>query len=80
MCFQVLLKGLVLAETGVEPVFDVVVNSTRHQLLDLDPFVTIFLVQLHQLEVLSDGPLRFVQMGVHIVVPTFAALFADSAR
>lgn len=77
---QVLLEGLVFAETSIEPVFDVVVDPTGHQLLNLNPLVAIFLMQLHQLKVLCDGPLLFVQIWVHIVVPAFAALFANSAR
>ena len=41
-------------------VFDVVVDSARHVLLDLDPFVAVKLVKLHQLQVLGDGPLVLV--------------------
>lgn len=77
--FKVLLERLVLAQRSIEPVLDVVVDSSRHMLLDLDPLVSEHLVQFHELEVLSDGPLLFVEVWIHVVIPPLTALLADSA-
>ena len=46
---KVVLECFELAKRGVEPVLDVVVYAPRHQFLYLDPFVTVLLVQLHEL-------------------------------
>ena len=77
---QVLLKGLILAQAGVKPILDVVVNSTWHVLLNLHPFVAVDLVELHQLEVLGDGPFLLVEVWIDIVIPSLPALLSDSAR
>ena len=80
VCLEILFKCLVLAETGVESVLDVVVDSTGHELLYLDPLVAVLLVQLHQLQVLGDGPLGLVEIRVDVVVPAFATLLSDASR
>ena len=77
---EVLFKCLVLAETGVESVLDVVVDSTGHELLYLDPLVAVLLMKLHQLQVLGDGPLGLVEVWVDVVVPAFATLLSDASR
>jgi hypothetical protein len=46
--------------------------------LNLDPFVAEELVELHKLEILSDRPLFFVEVGIDIIIPSFSALFSDS--
>lgn len=75
-----MLKGLELPKASIEPILDVIVNASRHKLLDLNPLVAILLVELHKLEVLSEGPLFLVKVGINIVVPPFPALLADASR
>lgn len=76
---EVLLKRLVLTQAGVEPVFDIIVDSTWHELLDLDPFVAKVLVEFHQLQILGHGPLILIQIRVDVVVPPLPALLTDPA-
>jgi hypothetical protein len=47
--FEVLFKCFVLPEACVKSILDVVVYTTGHMLLNLDPFVAINFVELHQL-------------------------------
>ena len=79
ICFDILLKCLVFSQACIEPILDVIVDPSRHVLLDLDPLVAVKLVELHQLEVFSNSPFVFVQVRVHVVVPPFSALLANSA-
>lgn len=78
--FNILLKSFVFSQTGIEPILYVIVDSSRHVLLDLDPLVAVQLMELHQLEVFSNSPLVFVQVRVYVVVPPFSALFTNSTR
>ena len=77
--FKILFKGFILSEACIKPIFDVIVNTPWHVLLNLNPLIAIDLVELHELQVLSDGPLLFVQVWVHIVIPSLPTLFADSS-
>ena len=77
---EVLLKGFILAEGSVESILDVVIYSSWHVLLNLNPFVSKHLVELHQLKIFGDGPLFFVEVWIDIVVPSLSALLADSSR
>ena len=78
--FKILLLGLVLAKKVIEPVFDVVVDSFRHKLFDLDPFVAEHLVQFHELNVLSDGPLHLIEFWIKVIIPPLTAMLSDSTR
>ena len=78
--FQILLEGLVFTKTCVKSVLNVIVNSSRHVLLDLNPFVSEHFVQFHKLQVFRYGPFFFVEVWVHIVVPSFTTLLANSTR
>ena len=80
MGLKVVLKGLELPEAGIEPILNVIVDASRHQLLNLDPLVAILLMELHKLEVLSESPLFLVKVGINIVVPPLPALLADASR
>jgi hypothetical protein len=44
---RVLVERSKLLETGVESVFNIVVDPSWHVLLDLDPLVAVDLVKLH---------------------------------
>lgn len=57
---QVLIERLIFPQRCIKSVFDVIIDTSRHELLDLDPLVAVLLVQLHQLNVLGYCPLIFV--------------------
>jgi len=38
---KILIRCVVLAQTGIEPILDIVIDATGHALLNLDPLVAI---------------------------------------
>ena len=46
----------------------------------MDPLVAVLLVELHQLQVLGDGPLGLVEVRIDVVIPALAALLSDASR
>lgn len=78
VCLKILFEGFILSEASIKSVFNIIVNTTRHVLLYLNPFVAVDFVQLHELEVLSDSPLFFVEVWVDIVIPSLPTLLSDS--
>ena len=77
---QILIKSIVLLQACIKPVFNVVVDSSRHEFLNLDPFVSILLMKLHQLNIFRNSPFFLVEIWIDIVIPSFTALFANSTR
>ena len=76
--FEILVKVFIFPEARIKTVLDIIVNAAGHELLDLDPLVPELLVQLHQLQILSNRPLVLVQVRVDVVVPSLAALLPDA--
>lgn len=48
-------------------------------LLDLDPFVTVYFVELHKLEIFRNSPFLFIEVGIDIIIPSLTALLANSS-
>jgi len=54
--FQVILDWLKLPQLGIVAVLNVVVDSSRHEVLDEHPFVSVLLLELHQFQVFLHCP------------------------
>jgi hypothetical protein len=78
--FHVFFKSFEFSEACVESVLDIVINSTWHEFLYLNPLVSKVLVEFHELQVLSHGPFLLVEVGVYVVIPSLSTLLADSSR
>lgn len=70
----------VLLQLRVEAVLDGVVRATGKGLGDFTPFVAKLLMQLEDDPVLLLRPLLFADVGIQVIVPPLAALFANAAR
>ena len=76
---QILNKSIVLLQACIKPVFNVVVDSSRHEFLNLDPFVSILLMKLHQLKIFINSPFSFDEIWIDMIIPSFTALFTNSS-
>jgi len=77
---DVVFEATVFLQARIESVLDVVVNTPWHERLNHHPLISIFLVKLHELEVFGDSPFFFVQVRIHIIVPSFTALLSNTPR
>lgn len=79
-CLNIIVKSFIFSEAGIEAIFDIVVDSTWHVLLDLNPLVTIFLMEVHKLQILGNRPFLLVEIWINIIVPSLATLLSDTPR
>lgn len=79
-CLNIVVKSFVFSEARVEAIFDIVVDSTGHVLLDLHPLVAIFLMEVHELQVLGHSPFLLVEVWIDVVVPSLTTLLSDTPR
>jgi len=77
--FEILFECFVFSKTCIKSVFDIIIYTTWHVLLYLDPLVAIDFVELHQLKILSNGPFLFVQVWVDIIIPSLPTLLTYSS-
>ena len=77
--FEILFECFVFSETCIKSVFDIIIYTTWHVLLYLNPLVAIDFVKLHQLKILSNSPFLFVQVRVDIVIPSLPTLLTYSS-